>query len=93
MRWKGGSGGWVTVKDLKESYSAPLADYAVANFLQDKPVFAWWIPYTLKKRTAIIGKMKSIKHWERTHKYGVRVPRNVKEALENRCQKWQDFVG
>ena len=26
--------------------------------------------------------MKSIKHWEGTHRYGVRVPRNVKEALE-----------
>ena len=52
------------------------------NALQDEPEFAWWIPYNLKKRTAIIGKMKSSKHWERTHKYRVRVPRNVKEALD-----------
>ena len=36
----------------------------------------------MKKRTAIIGKMKSSKHWERTHKYGVRVPRNIREAFE-----------
>ena len=74
VRWKGGSGDWVTLKDLKESYPVPVADYAIANALQDEPAFAWWIPYTLKKRTAIIGKMKSSKHWERAHKYGVRVP-------------------
>ena len=46
MRWKGGSGDWVTLKDLKESYLVPLADYAIANALQDEPAFAWWIPYT-----------------------------------------------
>ena len=71
VRWKGGSGYWVTLKDLKESYPIPVADYAIANDLQDKPAFAWWTPYNLKNRTAIIGKMKSSKHWERTHKYGV----------------------
>ena len=78
MRWKGGSGDWVTLKDLKESYPVPLPDYDIVNTLQDEPAFALWIPYTLKKQTVIIGKMKSSKHWERTHKYRVRVPRNVK---------------
>ena len=41
--------------------------------------------------------MKSSKHWERTHKYGVRVPRNVKEALEidtkNVNTLWADAIG
>ena len=85
------------LKDLKESYPVPVADYAIANALQDEPAFAWWIPYTLKKRTAVTGKMKLIKHWERTHKYGVRVPRNVKEALEidakNGNTLWVDAIG
>ena len=97
MRWKGGSGDWVTLKDLKESYPIPVADYAIVNALQDEPAFTWWIPYTLKKRTAIIGLIKSSKHWERTHKYGVRVPRNVKEALEidakNGNTLWADAIG
>ena len=39
VRWKGGSGDWVTLKDLKESYPVPLADYAVANDLQTEPTF------------------------------------------------------
>ena len=53
-------------------------------------------PVHLEKRTAIIGKMKSSKHWERTYKYGVRVPRNVKEALEidakNGNTLWADDI-
>ena len=97
MRWKEGSGDWVSLKDVKESYPVPLADYAVANDLQAEPAFAWWIPYTMKKRTMIISKMKSSKYWEGTYKYGVRVPRNVKEALEidaeNGNTLWTDAIG
>ena len=97
VRWKGGSGDWVAMKDLKESYPVQLADYAIANDLQAEPAFAWWVPHTLKKRTAIIGKMKSTKHWERTHKYGIRVPRNVKEAFEidaeNGDHLWAEAIG
>ena len=41
--------------------------------------------------------MKSNKQWERTHKYGVRVPRNVKLALEidaeNGNTLWDDAIG
>ena len=71
--------GFITVKDLKDSYPVQLANYVVANGIQEKPTFSWWIPYTLKKRTAIISKVKS-KYWERSHKYRVRVPKNVKGA-------------
>ena len=95
VRWKDGSGDWVTMKDLKDSYPVPLADYATQNALQEEPAFAWWVPYTLKKRIAIISKVKS-KYWQRTHKYGVRVPKNWKEAKEidseNGDTKWHDAV-
>ena len=67
------------MKDLKDSYPVPLSDYSVANKLQDKPLFAWWVLYTLKKRIAIISKIKS-KFWKKTHKHGIKVPRNVKES-------------
>ena len=40
MRFRGlDSGDWVTIKDLKESYPVPLANYAVANNLQTEPAF------------------------------------------------------
>ena len=40
--------------------------------------------------------MKSSKHWEKTHKYGVRFPRNIKEAFEidaeNGDTLWADAI-
>ena len=35
----------------------------------------------LKKRERILSKIKS-KYWQRTHKYGIRIPKTVREALE-----------
>ncbi len=93
VRWKDGSSNWVALKDLKDSYPVQLAEYAAANDIQREPAFAWWVPYTLKKRKAIISKVKS-KYWERTHKYGIRIPKNIKEAreidAENGNTLWQD---
>ena len=45
------------------------------NKLEDEPAFAWWIPYTMKKRERIISKLKS-KYWERE------IQKNIDEALE-----------
>ena len=47
------------------------------------------------ERDIIIAKVKS-KLWQRTHKYVIRVPRNMKEAgniyAENRNSMWMDAV-
>ena len=95
VRWKDCSGDWVTLKDLKESYPVQLADYAIANGLQEEPAFAWWVPFVIRKRKAIISKIKS-KYWQRTHKYGVHDPKNVEEAKqvdeENGNREWQDAI-
>eukprot|EP00978_Attheya_sp_CCMP212_P028576 scaffold99084_cov45-Attheya_sp.AAC.1 len=49
----------------------------------------------MKKRDRIISKVKS-KYWARTHKYGIRVPKHIKEAkeidLENGDTQWMDSV-
>jgi hypothetical protein len=81
VRWKDGSSTWIALKDLKDTYPVELANYAIANRIQDEPAFAWWVPYVTKKRTAIISKLRS-KYWQRTHKYGIRVPRAIKEAKD-----------
>ena len=95
VQWKDASTDWIKLKDLKDAYPVPLADYAVANDIQSEPAFAWWVPHTLKKRTAIISKVKS-KYWARTHKYGIRVPKSVKEAQAidraNGNTLWQDAI-
>ena len=81
VEWKGGSTDWVSLKDLKESYPVELAHCAVNRNIQDEPAFAWWIPVVLKKEKRILQKVKS-KYWSRTHKYGVRIPRSINEAIE-----------
>lgn len=93
--WKDGSTDWVALKDFKESYPVELAFYAVDQGLSNEPAFAWWIAFVLKKQKRILRKVKS-KYWARTHKYGVRVPKNIKEAMEidkeNGNTLWMDAV-
>ena len=80
VTWKDGSTNWINVKDLKESFPVQLAEYVENNRLSREEAFSWWLPYVLKKRKSIIAKLKS-KYWQRTHKYGIRVPKSVEEAL------------
>lgn len=95
LQWKGGTQSWIPLKDLKDSNPIELAEYAVANGLEREPAFHWWVPNVLKKRNRIISKMKK-RYWRTTHKFGVRVPKNVEEALqldkENGNTLWYDSL-
>ena len=64
------------MKDVKEASPIELAEYAMANHIDNEPAFAWWVPYTLKKRNRIIAKDKT-KYWKTTHKYGLGYPRTL----------------
>ena len=66
---------------MKNSYPIQVAEYAVANGLDEEPAFNWWVRHALKKRDRIIAKLKS-KYWRNTHKFGIRIPKSVEEALE-----------
>ena len=57
-RFKDGSEEWIKLKDFKESTPLEVADYAMANKINDEPAFAWWVPTVMKKRTRIIKAMK-----------------------------------
>lgn len=95
VQWKDGSTDWISLKDLKNSYPIELATYAINNKISDEPAFAWWIPHTLKKRSIIISKVKS-KYWQRTHKYGIKIPKNVEQAYkidkENNNDYWRKAI-
>ncbi|KAI2493253.1 Reverse transcriptase (RNA-dependent DNA polymerase) [Fragilaria crotonensis] len=95
VRWKDGSTTWVAMKDVKESFPVQLAEYAVQTRIAEEPAFAWWVPYTLRKRNRIIAKVKS-KYWIRTHKFGIKIPKNVAEArafdAENGNTSWWDAI-
>ena len=81
VQLKDGSTNWITLKDLKKSYLVQVAEYSVGARISIELAFAWWVPYTLKKRNRIVAKIKS-KYWIRTHKFGVWIPKSVQEAKE-----------
>jgi hypothetical protein len=95
VQWKDGSTTWITLKDMKNSYPVQLAEYAVQSRLSGEPAFAWWVSHVLKKRNRIIGKVGS-KYWVRTHKFGVKIPKNVDQAIlfdkENGNTLWWDAI-
>ena len=40
-KWKDGSTNWISLKDMKESYTPQVAEYAVASHIDQEPAFAW----------------------------------------------------
>jgi hypothetical protein len=86
---------WLPLKVVKESNPIELADYAVNNKIENEPAFKWCVPYTLRKRERIIKKVKA-KYWRTSHKFGIRLPKNVEEALridaENNNTLWRDAI-
>ena len=95
VAWKDGSSSWVKLKDIKDSNPIEVAEYAVANRIQDEPAFVWWVKHVLRRRNRIISKVKK-KYWRTTHKYGVRVPKTWEEALDldrqNGNNLWRDAI-
>lgn len=95
VEWNDGTTNWVDLKDLKASNPIELAEYAVANKIAEEPAFKWWVDFTLRMRNRIISKTKT-KYWRTTHKYGVRMPKSVKEALdldkENGNDLWEKAI-
>ena len=81
MQWKDGSTTWVNLKECKDFHPVQLAEYATNNNIVHEPVFAWWVPYVLKKKDIIISKVESM-YWQTTHRYGIRLSKSIKEAKE-----------
>ena len=95
IEWKDGSMNLVSLKDAKDSYPVQLAEFAISNRIAEEPAFAWWVPFVMKMRIRILAKVKS-KHWLRSHKFGIRIPKSVEEAKkidnQNRNTLWWDAI-
>ena len=51
-------------------------EYTKAKKIDYDPYFLWWLPYTLRKMYEVIMSVSSrVKN--KTHKYGIEVPKNV----------------
>ena len=95
MKWSDGSTSWIDLKVLKESNPVDVAEFAVARGIQDEPAFAWWVPYTMRKRDVIVSAIKA-RARKVTHKYGIEIPTSVEHAREldakNGNRFWQDAL-
>ena len=81
IRLKDQSTNWVKLKNLKEANPVELAEYAQAHGLMEEPAFAWWAPWTIRKRDRILKALKT--RYQRTQqKFGIELPKTVKRALE-----------
>ena len=85
-----GTSEWFKLKDLKESNPLDVAEYAERNGLMDEPAFAWWVPWTLKRKRRILGKMKK-RYFRTTSKFGIECPKTVQRALEIDKETGTDF--
>ncbi len=75
---------WGNLSDLKESHPIETAKYAKIIGIDHEPAFNWWVPHFLKKRDQIIllVKKQNPQFLKWTHKFGIEVPKTVKDALE-----------
>jgi hypothetical protein len=94
-QWKDGSTSWVPLVELKDSNPVELAEYAVGNKIDQEPAFRWWVADVLRKRNRIIAKVKR-RYWRTTHKFGIRLPKTVEEAIqidrETNTTYWTDAI-
>ena len=72
-----------------------MAEYFAARDIQEEPAFAWWVPYTLRKRDRIIFSVNS-RFRKSSHKYRIEIPTSIKHAEEidhrNKNTFWQDAI-
>jgi hypothetical protein len=93
--WADGSSSWEHMRNLNDANPIELAEYAQAYGLLHEPAFAWWAKDVLDRRKRIIQKVKS-RYWQRTHKFGIRLPKTITKALEldkqNQNTLWYDAI-
>jgi hypothetical protein len=80
ISWKDGTSSWTRLADIKESFPLEVAEYVKGVGILDEPAFAWWCYEVLRRKKRHISGAKT-KYWLKTHKYGVRLPKSIEEAL------------
>ena len=95
INWKDKSKALINLADMKEAHPVETAEYARARGISNEPAFAWWVPYTLRKREVILTAVKN-RIRRMTHKYGIEIPRDVEHVHEidgrNGNTLWRDAL-
>jgi hypothetical protein len=97
-QWKDGSTSCENLADLKESHPIETAKYAKILGINHEPAFNWWVPHVLRKRSRIFSyvRKQNPRYLKRTHKFGIELPKTVKETFEfdkkNGNTFWADTI-
>ena len=95
IKFKDDSEQWVPLKLLKETNPVDVAEFAEAKGISEEPAFAYWVPYTLRRRDRIISAVNS-RVRKQNVKYGIKVPTTIDEAKrfdrENGDTFWCDAI-
>jgi hypothetical protein len=95
VRWKDQSESWVRLADMKEAHPVETAEYAKSRGIDHEAAFAWWVPYTLRKRDVILASVKR-RIRKTSHKYGIEIPSSVDHAYQIDKQQgntlWRDAL-
>lgn len=81
VSWKDGTESWARLAELKDSYPVEVAEFAKARGIQHEPAFAWWVPNTIRRRSAILSAVKA-RMRKKSHKYGIEIPNSIQHAHE-----------
>jgi hypothetical protein len=75
---------------MKELFPIQVAEFVVNRGLQQEAAFSWWVKDTLARKNSIVKAMKS-RYVRKTHKYGIRLPKDIKEAYELDRESGTDY--
>lgn len=96
LQWKDGSTNWLPLSEVKECCPIELAEYAVANGIDTKPAFKWWVKHALRNQDRMIGRLQAQRIRKGRMKFGIEIPGTVEQAIaldtRNRNAFWQDAI-
>jgi hypothetical protein len=79
--WKNGETSWERLADLKESNPLEVAEYSLAQGIDHEAAFCWWVPHVINRHEWIISAVNN-RYLKRTHKFGIAVPKTVRDATQ-----------
>ena len=95
VTFNNGTEEWIPLKIMKQSNPVEVAEFAVARGINEETAFAWWAPFTLRSRNHIISSVAAGIR-QISHKYGVEIPRSIKESFDidakNGNTFWRDSL-
>jgi hypothetical protein len=93
VEWRDGGAAWIELKTMKELNAVEVAEYALENQISHEPAFDWWVHDMIRRKKRLI-KLSQTRFLRPQYKYGINVPRNIKEAikfnLENANKFWEE---